>query len=73
VTPESFLAIFSSANLNAWMRELRDDTLVSALSTDIEEANAVLELLFRAHGLAAHRGRRDVACGRVVRQQSQRE
>jgi 1-phosphatidylinositol phosphodiesterase len=32
VTPESFLAIFSSANLNAWMRELRDDTLVSALS-----------------------------------------
>jgi Phosphatidylinositol-specific phospholipase C, X domain. len=32
VVPESFLAIFSSANLNAWMRELRDDTLVSALS-----------------------------------------
>jgi 1-phosphatidylinositol phosphodiesterase len=32
VTPESFLAIYSSANLNAWMHELRDDTLVSALS-----------------------------------------
>ncbi|KAJ5476456.1 hypothetical protein N7475_002185 [Penicillium sp. IBT 31633x] len=32
VTPESFLAIFSSANLNAWMHELHDDTLVSALS-----------------------------------------
>ncbi|KAJ5297658.1 hypothetical protein PENANT_c005G00935 [Penicillium antarcticum] len=32
VTLESHLAIFSSANLNAWMRELRDDTLTSALS-----------------------------------------
>ncbi|KAJ5168256.1 uncharacterized protein N7482_003850 [Penicillium canariense] len=32
VTPESHLAIFSSANLNAWMGELRDDTLLSALS-----------------------------------------
>ena len=32
VIPESLLAIFSSANLNAWMRELRDDILVSALS-----------------------------------------
>ncbi|KAJ5086647.1 hypothetical protein NUU61_007954 [Penicillium alfredii] len=32
VTPSAQLTIFSSANLNAWMRELRDDTLVSALS-----------------------------------------
>ncbi|KAJ5779478.1 hypothetical protein N7457_007198 [Penicillium paradoxum] len=32
VTPESLLAIFSSANLNAWMNELRDETLLSALS-----------------------------------------
>lgn len=30
--PESHLAIYSSANLNAWMRELRDDTLLSSLS-----------------------------------------
>ncbi|KAJ5606158.1 hypothetical protein N7510_008939 [Penicillium lagena] len=30
--PTSLLAIFSSANLNAWMHELRDDTLLSALS-----------------------------------------
>ncbi|OJD11703.1 hypothetical protein AJ78_07571 [Emergomyces pasteurianus Ep9510] len=29
---ESHLAIFSSANLNAWMRELRDETYLSALS-----------------------------------------
>lgn len=32
VTPESHLAIYSSANLNAWMRELKDDTLLSSLS-----------------------------------------
>ncbi|KAJ5190818.1 uncharacterized protein N7498_009803 [Penicillium cinerascens] len=32
VKPESFLAIYSSANLHAWMRELRDDTLLSSLS-----------------------------------------
>ncbi|KAJ5679448.1 hypothetical protein N7462_007692 [Penicillium macrosclerotiorum] len=32
VTPESHLAIFSSANLNSWMGELRDGTLLSALS-----------------------------------------
>lgn len=32
ITPESHLSIFSSANLNAWMHELRDDTLLSALS-----------------------------------------
>ncbi|KAJ5570140.1 uncharacterized protein N7459_009570 [Penicillium hispanicum] len=32
VIPESHLAIFSSANLHAWMQELRDDTLLSALS-----------------------------------------
>ncbi|KAJ9197609.1 hypothetical protein DTO021D3_2997 [Paecilomyces variotii] len=32
ITPESHLAVFSSANLQAWMRELRDDTLLSALS-----------------------------------------
>lgn len=32
VTPESHLAIYSSANLNAWMKELRDDTLLSSLS-----------------------------------------
>ncbi|BCS27189.1 phosphatidylinositol-specific phospholipase C [Aspergillus puulaauensis] len=28
----SHLAVFSSANLNAWMRELKDDTLLSSLS-----------------------------------------
>ncbi|KKK20623.1 hypothetical protein ARAM_000183 [Aspergillus rambellii] len=32
VTRESHLAIFSSANLNSWMRELKDNTLLSALS-----------------------------------------
>lgn len=32
ITRESHLAVFSSANLQAWMRELRDDTLLSALS-----------------------------------------
>ncbi|KAK2733421.1 hypothetical protein FQN55_003381 [Onygenales sp. PD_40] len=32
ITPESHLALYSSANLNAWMRELRDDTYLSALS-----------------------------------------
>lgn len=32
IKPESFLAVYSSANLNAWMRELRDDTILSALS-----------------------------------------
>jgi len=32
VTPEAHLAIYSSANLNAWMKELRDDTLMSSLS-----------------------------------------
>lgn len=32
ITPESYLTIFSSANLDAWMRELRDETLLSALS-----------------------------------------
>lgn len=32
VTPESHLTIFSSANLNAWMGELRDEILLSALS-----------------------------------------
>ncbi|KAJ6108306.1 hypothetical protein N7523_009629 [Penicillium sp. IBT 18751x] len=32
VKPESFLAIYSSANLNAWMHELRDDTVLSSLS-----------------------------------------
>lgn len=32
ITPESHLAVYSSANLQAWMRELRDDTLLSALS-----------------------------------------
>ncbi|KAJ5440931.1 hypothetical protein N7491_003337 [Penicillium cf. griseofulvum] len=32
VVPASFLTIFSSAHLNAWMHELRDDTLLSALS-----------------------------------------
>ncbi|KAJ0420125.1 PLC-like phosphodiesterase [Aspergillus carlsbadensis] len=31
-TAESHLAVFSSANLNAWMRELKDDTLLSSLS-----------------------------------------
>ncbi|KAF9887801.1 hypothetical protein FE257_009607 [Aspergillus nanangensis] len=32
VTPASHLTIFSSANLHAWMRELKDDTLLSSLS-----------------------------------------
>lgn len=32
ITQESHLAIFSSAKLHAWMQELRDDILVSALS-----------------------------------------
>jgi 1-phosphatidylinositol phosphodiesterase len=32
ITPRSHLAVFSSANPNAWMRELHDDTLTSALS-----------------------------------------
>ncbi|KAJ5707008.1 hypothetical protein N7488_006809 [Penicillium malachiteum] len=32
ITAESYLTVFSSANLNAWMHELRDDTLLSALS-----------------------------------------
>ncbi|EED24256.1 phosphatidylinositol phospholipase C [Talaromyces stipitatus ATCC 10500] len=32
VTQEGCLAIFSSAQLNAWMRELRDDTMLSSLS-----------------------------------------
>lgn len=32
ITPESHLAVFSSANLNSWMKELHDDTLLSALS-----------------------------------------
>lgn len=32
VTPHSHLAIYSSANLNAWMKELKDDTLASAIS-----------------------------------------
>lgn len=32
VTAASHLAVFSSANLNSWMRELKDDTLTSALS-----------------------------------------
>lgn len=32
VTPESHLAIFSSANLHAWMQELKDNTLLSSLS-----------------------------------------
>ena len=32
VTPESHLTLFSSANLHAWMHELRDDILLSALS-----------------------------------------
>ncbi|KAI1906952.1 hypothetical protein LOZ61_006387 [Ophidiomyces ophidiicola] len=31
-TAESHLAVFSSANLNCWMKELHEDTLVSALS-----------------------------------------
>ncbi|KAJ5183607.1 hypothetical protein N7492_001223 [Penicillium capsulatum] len=30
--PESFLTVFSSANAHAWMRDLRDDVLLSALS-----------------------------------------
>ncbi|KKZ61905.1 1-phosphatidylinositol phosphodiesterase [[Emmonsia] crescens] len=32
ITPESHLAIYSSANLNCWMRELKDETYISALS-----------------------------------------
>ncbi|OAX79699.1 hypothetical protein ACJ72_05982 [Emergomyces africanus] len=32
ITLESHLAIYSSANLNAWMRELKDETYLSALS-----------------------------------------
>ncbi|KMU76412.1 1-phosphatidylinositol phosphodiesterase [Coccidioides immitis RMSCC 3703] len=32
ITPESHLTIFSSANLNSWMKELKDETLLSALS-----------------------------------------
>ncbi|GFF25432.1 1-phosphatidylinositol phosphodiesterase [Aspergillus udagawae] len=32
VTPESHLAIYSSANLQAWMGELKDSTLLSSLS-----------------------------------------
>lgn len=32
ITQESHLAIFSSANLNAWMRELKDEIPLSALS-----------------------------------------
>lgn len=32
VTPESHLAVFSSSKSNAWMQELRDDILLSALS-----------------------------------------
>ncbi|PGH16252.1 hypothetical protein AJ80_05275 [Polytolypa hystricis UAMH7299] len=32
ITPESHLALYSSANLNAWMHELSDHTLTSALS-----------------------------------------
>ncbi|KAA8648616.1 hypothetical protein EYZ11_001573 [Aspergillus tanneri] len=32
VTPESHLAIYSSANLHAWMGELKDSTLLSSLS-----------------------------------------
>lgn len=32
VTPESHLALYSSANLSAWMGELKDNTLVSSLS-----------------------------------------
>lgn len=32
VEPESHLSIYSSANLHSWMRELKDDVLVSALS-----------------------------------------
>ncbi|KAK2832055.1 hypothetical protein FQN49_006896 [Arthroderma sp. PD_2] len=32
IPEHSHLAIFSSANLNSWMRELKDDTLTSALS-----------------------------------------
>ncbi|KAE8396511.1 PLC-like phosphodiesterase [Aspergillus alliaceus] len=32
VTPESHLSIYSAANLNAWMGELKDDTLLSSLS-----------------------------------------
>ncbi|KAL5365637.1 PLC-like phosphodiesterase [Aspergillus floccosus] len=32
VTPAGHLTVFSSANLNAWMRELKDDTLLSSLS-----------------------------------------
>ncbi|EFW21378.1 phosphatidylinositol phospholipase [Coccidioides posadasii str. Silveira] len=32
ITPESHLTIFLSANLNSWMKELKDETLLSALS-----------------------------------------
>lgn len=32
VTPQSHLAVYSSANLHAWMKELKDDTLTSAIS-----------------------------------------
>ncbi|KLJ08442.1 1-phosphatidylinositol phosphodiesterase [Blastomyces silverae] len=32
IIPESHLAVYSSANLNAWMRELNDGTYLSALS-----------------------------------------
>ncbi|ODH47922.1 hypothetical protein GX48_05944 [Paracoccidioides brasiliensis] len=32
VRPESYFAIYSSANPNAWMRELKDETYISALS-----------------------------------------
>src|SRR5216117_3545754 len=32
IPAESYLAVYSSASLNAWMRELKDDVLVSALS-----------------------------------------
>ena len=32
VTSDSHLSIYSSANLHAWMRELKDNTLLSALS-----------------------------------------
>lgn len=31
-TPHAHLAIYSSANMNAWMRELKDNTLTSAIS-----------------------------------------
>ncbi|OJJ49391.1 hypothetical protein ASPZODRAFT_129846 [Penicilliopsis zonata CBS 506.65] len=32
ITPESHLAVYSSAKMNAWMQELRDETLLSSLS-----------------------------------------